>query len=461
MRYANGKVNEIQIAYIGGGSMYWAKNLIADLALEEQLSGTIRLYDLDYGKAKNNEKLGNSVSAYEDAKSHWKYKAYETLQEALTGADFVFISILPGTFAEMAIDVHEPEKAGIYQPVGDTTGPGGLIRALRTIPMYVEFAEAIERCAPDAWVFNYTNPMTLCTRTLYEVFPKIKAFGCCHEIFGTQGLLIRMLKDLEGIENVQRDDIQVNVLGINHFTWIDQATYRNIDLFPLYRRFVDKYYEAGFETSKNGWRTNTYTAANRVKFDLFRRFGLIAAAGDRHLAEFMPPWYVKDKETIDSWMFGLTTVPSRVEKNEAAAAYYARLISGEEKLPLRASGEEEIRQLKGLLGLQPFVTNVNLPNVGQMKGIPLGAVVETNAAFSGNRLSPVHAGELPVDVNGLVLRHVMNQETILQAALKRDKNLAFHAFVADPLVTIGVNEAEELFEKMMKQTKSYLPGWNL
>ena len=135
MQYANGKVSEIQIAYIGGGSMYWAKNLIADLALEEQLSGTIRLYDLDYGKAKNNEKLGNSVSAYEDAKSHWKYKAYETLQEALTGADFVFISILPGTFAEMAIDVHEPETAGIYQPVGDTTGPGGLIRALRTIPI--------------------------------------------------------------------------------------------------------------------------------------------------------------------------------------------------------------------------------------------------------------------------------------------------------------------------------------
>ncbi|WP_053374953.1 family 4 glycosyl hydrolase [Paenibacillus sp. FJAT-27812] len=461
MRYADGKVSEIQIAYIGGGSMYWAKNLIADLALEEQLSGTIRLYDLDHGKAKNNEKLGNSVSSYEDAKSKWEYKAYETLSEALTGVDFVFISILPGTFAEMAVDVHEPEKYGIYQPVGDTTGPGGLMRALRTIPMYVTFAEAIERYAPDAWVFNYTNPMTLCTRTLYEIFPKIKALGCCHEIFGTQGLLIRMLKEMEGIEGVQRDDIQVNVLGINHFTWIDQATYRNKDLFPMYSEFVDKYYQEGFETSKNGWRTNTYTAANRVKFDLFIRYGLIAAAGDRHLVEFMPPWYVKDKETIASWMFGLTTVPSRVEKNAAAAEYYARLISGEEKLPLKASGEEEIRQLKGLIGLQSFVTNVNLPNAGQMKGIPLGAVVETNAAFSGNSLKPIHAGELPVEVNSLVLRHVMNQETILKAALERDENLAFHAFVNDPLVTIGINEAEELFETMLMKTKSYLPGWDL
>lgn len=461
MKFSNGKASDIQIAYIGGGSMYWAKNLIADLALDEELSGKVRLYDLDYGKAKKNEKLGNSVSDYAEAKSKWTYEAYETLADALTGSDFVFISILPGTFAEMHSDVHEPEKYGIYQPVGDTTGPGGLVRALRTIPMYVEFAQAIEKYAPDAWVFNYTNPMTLCTRTLYEVFPKIKAFGCCHEIFGTQGLLIRMLRDLEGIEGLHRDDIRVNVLGINHFTWIDQATYKNVDLFPLYRRFVDKYYEEGFEHNKDAWKTNTYTAANRVKFDLFRRYGLIAAAGDRHLAEFVPPWYTKDPETVRAWKFGLTTVPSRVDKHKATEEQYNKLIGGQEKLVLKASGEEEVRQLKGLIGLQPFVTNVNLPNVGQMQGVPLGAVVETNAAFSGNSLRPVHAGELPVEVNSLVMRHVLNQETILKAALKRDKALAFSAFVNDPLVTIDIGPAEELFETMLRNTEAYLKGWEL
>lgn len=461
MKFFNDRVSDIQIAYIGGGSMYWAKNLISDLAHDDQLAGTVRLYDLHYEKAKNNEKLGNSVSAYPEAKSKWEYRACPTLQEALTGCDFVFISILPGTFQEMHSDVHEPEKYGIYQAVGDTTGPGGLVRALRTIPMYVEFAEAIERYAPDAWVFNYTNPMTLCTRTLYEVFPKIKAFGCCHEIFGTQSLLIRMLRDLEGIEGLVRDDIKVNVLGINHFTWIDQATYRNRDLFPLYEQFVNKYYEEGFEANKDAWKTNTYTAANRVKFDLFRKYGLIAAAGDRHLAEFMPPWYMDSPEKVRSWKFGLTTVPSRVEKNLAAEELYARLISGEEKLTLKASGEEEIRQLKGLIGLQSFVTNVNLPNTGQMAGIPLGAVVETNAVFSGNSLRPVQAGELPIPVNNLVLQHVLNQETILKAALNRDKNLAFLAFVNDPLVTIDLPQAEELFESMLQNTKAYLPGWNL
>lgn len=461
MKFSNNGVKDIQIAYIGGGSMYWAKNLIADLALDEELSGTVRLYDLNIEKAISNEKLGNSVTNYPEAKAKWVYKAYSSLQETLIGADFVFISILPGTFAEMHSDVHEPEKFGIYQAVGDTVGPGGFVRALRTIPMYVEFAQAIERHCPDAWVFNYTNPMTLCTRTLYEVFPRIKAFGCCHEVFGTQWVLARMLNDLLGIADVHRNEIKVNVLGINHFTWIDHATYQGTDLMPLYRTFVDKYYETGFEKDKDNWKTNTYGGANRVKFDLFRKYGVIAAAGDRHLAEFMPPWYLKDPDTVRQWKFGLTTVPSRVEKNVVAQAHYRRLINGEEKLQLKLSGEEEILQLKGLLGIRELVTNVNLPNRGQMAGIPHGAVVETNALFRADSLRPVMAGELPVEVNNLVLRHVLNQETTLKAALTNDKALAFTAFINDPLVQLEPHNAEQLFERMLHNTKTYLPHWNI
>ena len=159
-------VKDIIIAYIGGGSMGWAWGLMSDLAMEEQLSGTVRLYDIDREAAIRNEKIGNSLKNNPNVKSHWDYKAVETLQEALTGADFVIISILPGTFDEMESDVHLPEKYGIYQSVGDTVGPGGTIRAFRTIPMYVEIANAIKQWAPEAWVINYTNPMTLCVRTL-------------------------------------------------------------------------------------------------------------------------------------------------------------------------------------------------------------------------------------------------------------------------------------------------------
>ena len=183
------KVSDVKIAYIGGGSRGWAWTFMTDLALEVSLSGVIRLYDIDEQAAKNNAIIGNAISAREEAVGKWRYEVCSELKAALAGADFVVISILPGTFDEMAVDVHMPERFGIYQSVGDTAGPGGLMRALRTIPMFVEIAEAIREYAPDAWVINYTNPMSVCVRTLYHVFPQIKAFGCCHEVFGTQKVL--------------------------------------------------------------------------------------------------------------------------------------------------------------------------------------------------------------------------------------------------------------------------------
>ena len=221
MEYADGKVKDLQIAYIGGGSRGWAWTFMTDLAMDEELSGTIRLYDIDAEAAKHNEIIGNRLSAREDVVGKWKYTVSDSLQSALTGADFIVISILPGTFDEMAVDVHMPERLGIYQSVGDTAGPGGAMRALRTIPMYVEIAQAIRAYAPKAWVINYTNPMSLCVKTLYYVFPEIKAFGCCHEVFGTQKVLKGILEETMGLKDVKREDIQVNVLGINHFTWFD------------------------------------------------------------------------------------------------------------------------------------------------------------------------------------------------------------------------------------------------
>ncbi|MBB6729450.1 alpha-glucosidase/alpha-galactosidase [Cohnella zeiphila] len=462
MRFEGEKATDIRIAYIGGGSKGWAWGLMSDLAAEPKLSGTVKLYDIDYQAAANNAAIGNRLNGREDVSARWTYEAAGSLQAALTGADFVIISILPGTFAEMESDVHLPEEYGIYQTVGDTVGPGGLMRALRTIPMYVEIAEGIERFAPDAWVINFTNPMTLCVRTLYEVFPKIKAIGCCHEVFGTQNLLVDMLKDLKGLEGIARRDIQVNVLGINHFTWIDQASCRGMDLIPLYREFAEKYGEIGFEREPGRWAESPFRSANRIHFDLFKRYHVIAAAGDRHLAEFMPgTWYLKDPETIRSWKIGITPVSLRVQKGENLLRRSERLTNGEEEFPLKKTGEDTVSILKALVGLESLVTNVNMPNAGQIGGIPAGAVVETNASFRADSVRPVQAGELSPDIHALVLRHVMNQETVLRAALTRDKRLALAAFLNDPLVTIAPGEAEALFHRMLNHTRAYLPGWEL
>ena len=233
MKHLGNKVEDLKIAYIGGGSRGWAWGLMSDLAQAEDISGSVYLYDIDLNAAKNNEIIGNKVNALEGAKSVWNYKATETIEEALTGADFVVISILPGTFDEMESDVHTPEKYDIYQSVGDTSGPGGIIRAMRTLPMYAYIAKKIEENCPDAWVISYTNPMTVCINTLYTVFPKIKAFGCCHEVFGTQWLLANLLSDKIGIEPPKREDIKVNVVGVNHFTWLTSAKYKDIDIFPI------------------------------------------------------------------------------------------------------------------------------------------------------------------------------------------------------------------------------------
>lgn len=459
MKYTNNntRVEDIKIAYIGGGSRAWARKLFNDLALESSMNGTVYLYDTNYKSACDNQVIGTYINELEGAKSDWKYKAVENIGEALQGADFVVISILPGTFDEMDSDVHAPEKYGIYQSVGDTVGPGGYVRGLRTIPMYVEIAEAIKKYSPEAWVINYTNPMAICTRVLYKVFPKIKAFGCCHEVFGTQDLLSEVLEREKGIKDVKREEIKVNVLGINHFTWLDKATYKGIDLFPIYKEFIDKNYDEFQEGFRSDWTESTFKFGEKIKFDLFRRYGLIAAAGDRHLAEFMPGnWYLKDKETIANWKFHITTVDWRKENRKEQDEEVRQIINKEKEVELEHSGEEGVLQIKAILGLGDLVTNVNLPNKGQMQGLPQEVIVETNALFSKDSVQPIMAGKLPEPIEAMVMRHILNQETIVGAGLEKDKELAFKGFVNDPLVMLPPEEARELFETMIRNTAKYL-----
>ena len=449
-----------KIAYIGGGSRGWARGLMADLAVEKELFGEVALYDIDFESAKNNEILGNRLYNREDVKGKWKYKAVSSLQEALTGADFVVISILPATFEEMRVDVHTPEKYGIYQSVGDTIGPGGIVRALRTIPMMKVIAEAIRDFSPNAWVINYTNPMSMTVQTLYKVFPEIKAFGCCHEVFGTQNLLAEMVREHYGVEAL-RDEIKVNVTGINHFTWITAAQYQDIDLLKEYKIFVEKYYEDGFygNADKNHWINSVFGSNHRVKFDLFKKFGVIAAAGDRHLAEFCPgEWYLGSPENVKKWNFGLTSVDWRINDLKERLAKTKRLLDGEDTFELHVTGEEGVRQMKALAGLGDIVTNCNLPNVGQAADLTKGTIVETNAHFTANRIMPVCAGTLPKEVAEMVRKISERQDMVVQAGLTQNYELAFEAFKSDNLTTVSETDARVLFKEMLQGTKAWLVG---
>ena len=457
IKFNSDKVENIKIAYIGGGSRGWAWGLMSDLASAEDINGDVYLYDIDYQAALNNEIIGNKYNDVRDAKSKWNYHATKAIEEALAGADFVVISILPGTFDEMASDIHTPEKYGIYQSVGDTSGPGGIVRALRTIPMFEVIGRAIRDNCPDAWVINYTNPMTVCVRTLYRVFPKIKAFGCCHEVFGTQKLLCSALEEIKGIEGVERHEIKTNVIGVNHFTWITEAAYKNMDLFDVYKEFVEKHYEKGFGGVVQNWANRSFISHEKVKFDLFRRYGWIAAAGDRHLAEFCEgKWYLRDPETVEKWGFGLTTAEWRKSDLKHRLEKSEKYISGERPIELRNTGEEGVNQIRALLGLSELVTNVNIPNVGQIPNLPLGAVVETNAVFRSDKVTPLNAGEVPKEIYPLISRICGEQELIVEAGISRNLEMAFMAFVNDPLVTISIEEARALFDEMVENTAEYL-----
>lgn len=461
MKYTANGVEEVKIAYVGGGSRGWAWGLMSDLVSCPDMSGEVRLYDIDHTAATNNEVIGNLFNNAEGARSHWNYRATSTLEEALNGADFVVISILPATFDEMESDVHTPEKYGIYQSVGDTSGPGGIIRALRLLPMIEVIAKGIESNCPDAWVINYTNPMTMTVRMLYRVFPKIKAFGCCHEVFGTQKLLASMLADMCGIEGIAREEIKVGVTGVNHFTWLTYAKYKNIDLFPIYKEFADRYYDTGYVKGKDeNWMNNTFQCSHRVKFDLFRRFGLIAAAGDRHLAEFCEgSWYLSSPDAVRAWGFGLTPVSWRKHNLEERLEKSRKRLNGED-IVISETGEDGVSQMRALLGLDTLVTNVNLPNVGQIPNLPLGAVVETNACFRADSVEPIVAGELPMNIYPLISRIVASQELVVEAVINRDLDMAFTAFANDPLVTVGLEDARRLFDEMVANTSKYLGMYN-
>ena len=332
---------------------------------------------------------------------------------------------------------------------------------MRTIPMFEVIANYIKEYCPKAWVINYTNPMTLCVKTLYDTFPEIKAFGCCHEVFGTQGLLGYVIEEFFG-EKAVREDIKVNPVSVNHFTWLTKASYRGIDLFPYYKKYCDKYVDGLPTKSDNNWMNNHFSSQFKVRIDLFRRFGYIAAAGDRHLAEFCPGgWYLESPERVHEMKFALTPVSWRKKDLENRLERSRKLLSGEEEVKIWKTGEDGVHQIRALLGLCDLVTNVNIPNVGQIPNLPLGAVVETNAIFRSDEVTPVFAGNIPTEIHSLVSRICAEQEAVFDGIKRRDVEAIFEAFASDPLVTCSLNDARKMFNEMVENTKEYLKDYNL
>jgi alpha-galactosidase len=231
-----------------------------------------------------------------------------------------------------------------------------------------------------------------------------------------------------------------------------------MDLLKVYKDYVESHPDGMGSHTEENWVHLPHESKQRVKFDLFRRYGAIAAAGDRHLAEFLPPWYTRDPETVRRWKFGLTTVDWRVNDLARRMKRSDDLISGAEEITLKGSGEEGHLLIKAILGLGDLVSNVNIPNRGQIENLPLGAVVETNALFGYDRIEPVHAGKIPENVLPLIARHVYNQENTLKAAMTCDRKLGLSTFMNDPQMgAITPEDGEKLFNDMLENQRKWLP----
>lgn len=451
-------MKKIKIAYIGGGSRLWARNLMSDMALEKDLGGEVALYDIVAEAAKNNAIIGNNMMAKHEALGDWRFTCASSLEEALTFADFVLISILPGTFEEMRHYVHDTEKWGLYQTVGDTVGPAGIFRGLIMMPMYEVIAKAIQSYAPKAWVLNFTNPMTLCVQTLYNVFPEIKAFGNCHEVFFVQRILSRVLKEKTGLD-IPYHDIRINPLGINHFTWINHATYDEYDIMPMYQEFVEQYHDIGLLPKEDDWKhVGPFGSAEKVKLDLFHHFQVIAAAGDRHLVEFLPhAWYLNGQDQIDQNKFHLTKVQTRIDIMNRGNESAIRIRDGLEEVSIHPSGEDGIEQIKALLGLTELITNVNMPNLGQISNLPLGHVVETNALFRKDSVRPIMSGEMEPFPATITKQHILTHQLLWKAYVEKDLSFAREALGYDQVTMhLSPDQIDAMFDEIIGHIQPYL-----
>lgn len=436
----------INICVIGGGSRVWALQLMKDLAFTDELSGIINLYDIDHDAAKKNEAIGRTIFKHQEVSSPFDVRYCKTAEEALYGSDFVIFSIEPGLIEMRHIDLVLPEQYGILQTVGDTTGPGGVFRAQRSIPIFRKYAKLIMKLCPDAWVINYTNPMTLCTWALYKEEPKIKAIGCCHEVFATQNFLAEKVSEWFGVKKPDRREIQLDICGINHFTFAVGAAWNGKDLYPGLLKlandpntFGDFLEIAVQRTMEEKW----FDSDKLIALDFLKNFGVLGAAGDRHLAEFVP-WYLQDERELNKFGVILTPYEWRIRNdNEKKSKIYT-----DEELKPEKSDEEGIDIIKAILGIKPLYTNINVPNKGQIPWLPDDHIVESNAYFSKNSVVPSSTKEPSSGVRSLISQVASVQSLILDGVFQNDPNLIFQGFISDPLMRLPLPKAKELFNKM-------------
>lgn len=425
----------LKFVFIGAGSSFFTMRLVGDILGEKSLeSGHLALVDPNEGLLR--ETKGAVERLVKHAGGKFTVSAHTDRNDALDGADFVLLTFAVGGYERWKKDIKTCTEHGVLQSVGDTVGPGGIIRTLRTIPEAVGIARDMERKCPDAWIVNYSNPEGSVCLALQK-YTKIKSFGLCHGTPDTARWIA------EKVFQVHPDRLQYRAAGINHLTWFTNLTLDGSDVYP---QLMEQLHRSGMSREEP------------ISTELFRVFGLYPAPGDRHVGEFFP-FFLKEKvlrEQDYTWKNNDFTVVDGWRENLRELFDQVRLQNtGYEKF-MEGSGETATHFMKALVTGEATVEMVNVVNRGYIENIPDGVIVELPTFIDNFGLHPQKIGTLPAAIAGKC--DALGREYLLavEAAVTCDYSLALQAMYLDPLVS-NCDYPERLLKDLIRENLDFLP----
>ena len=427
-----------RIAFLGAGSTVFAKNLLGDILGEPALSASrICLYDIDPERLRVSEVVAGRLVQALDAPA--QVTATTDLGEALDGADYAINMIQVGGYRPCTVtDFEIPNRYGLRQTIGDTLGIGGIMRALRTVPVLLRMVREMERRCPEVLHLNYVNPMAMNCWALSRD-DRIRTVGLCHSVQGTAA-------ELAADIGVPVERIDYLAAGINHMAFFLRFSSQGEDLYPRIR-----------EVSAS----HRMPPHNRVRYDLLDRFGYFVTESSEHFAEYVP-WYIKrDRpDLLDRLNIPLDEYPRRCELQIAAWTEQGRALQDpSQPIAVVRSHEYGGRIINAIETGMPAVIYGNVPNSGLIDNLPSEACVEVPCLVDGTGLHPVRVGRLPPQLAGLMQTNVSVQALAVEAALTGRREHVYHAAMLDPhtAAELDPDQIARLVDDLLDAHRPWLP----
>lgn len=425
----------IKVAMIGAGSVVFSKNLTGDiLSYPEFKNATFAYMDIDPDRLEVGANLCRKVGKALGAEP--RIEATLDRREALAGADFVINMVQIGGFDSTLVDFEIPRKYGLNFTIADTTGPGGLFRALRTYPMLTGLCRDMEEVCPDALLLNYSNPMGMNMHTVFRT-SGVRAVGLCHSV---QGTFNRIMRDL----GEDPEEVAFLCAGINHMAFYLKLEKEGQDLYPRL-----------FEASRDPkiWETN------RVRYELMQRLGYFVTESSEHSAEYCPYFIPHGPEYIERYDVPLDEYLRRCDGIVDEFERMKTFSVSDEPLEVHRSHEYGSLIIHSIVTGQPRVVYGNVVNNGAIRSLPDTAIVEVPTLVDRAGLQPTLVGELPPQLVGYMQPHVTQQELFIRAATEGRRDHVYQAAMFDPLTaaTLPLDRIVEMCDELIAAHGDLLP----